>query len=221
MRSWTLAVRLVAAAVCCLASTAAAAGPPELINLPVRSARSDVNPRDLKPPALKPGVTYAASQFPIAIRLTPPDATWAGGQGRSLEIKSRAALFGWIELVPTPSARPRGAVAIVSSYGRTGSVAATLNRLRTGGAGASYEATSPVTVAGFTGVQFDGKIGGQGHAFIPFSAREHVARFYPDSYFLDAGEVFHFDPGERHSVTSESGGRVLLLLAPWPAVNAS
>jgi quercetin dioxygenase-like cupin family protein len=32
------------------------------------------------------------------------------------------------------------------------------------------------------------------------------------------GEVFHFEPGERHSVTSESGGRVLLLLAPWPAV---
>ena len=36
-----------------------------------------------------------------------------------------------------------------------------------------------------------------------------------------AGEVFHFDPGERHSVTSESGGRVLLFLAPWPAISAS
>jgi quercetin dioxygenase-like cupin family protein len=35
------------------------------------------------------------------------------------------------------------------------------------------------------------------------------------------GEVFHFEPGERRSVTSESGGRILMLLAPWPAVSAS
>jgi quercetin dioxygenase-like cupin family protein len=34
------------------------------------------------------------------------------------------------------------------------------------------------------------------------------------------GELFHFDPGERHSVTSDSGGSVLLFLAPWPAVSA-
>jgi len=26
-----------------------------------------------------------------------------------------------------------------------------------------------------------------------------------------------FEPGERHSVTSASGARLLLLLAPWPA----
>jgi len=30
------------------------------------------------------------------------------------------------------------------------------------------------------------------------------------------GALFHFDPDERHSVTSESGARVLLMLAPWP-----
>src|SRR4051812_19077553 len=27
-----------------------------------------------------------------------------------------------------------------------------------------------------------------------------------ESFDAGAGEVFHFDPGERHSVTSESGG---------------
>ena len=42
-----------------------------------------------------------------------------------------------------------------------------------------------------------------------------------ESFDASAGEVFHFEPGERHSVTSESGGRILLLLAPWPAVSAS
>lgn len=30
-----------------------------------------------------------------------------------------------------------------------------------------------------------------------------------------AGSLFHFDPDERHSVSSEIGARLLLLLAPW------
>jgi quercetin dioxygenase-like cupin family protein len=30
------------------------------------------------------------------------------------------------------------------------------------------------------------------------------------------GELFEFDPDEQHSVTSEDGARLLLLLAPWP-----
>ena len=31
-----------------------------------------------------------------------------------------------------------------------------------------------------------------------------------------AGELFHFEPDERHSVASEGGARILLTLAPWP-----
>jgi quercetin dioxygenase-like cupin family protein len=31
-----------------------------------------------------------------------------------------------------------------------------------------------------------------------------------------AGELFHFQPDERHSVASGGGARVLLTLAPWP-----
>jgi quercetin dioxygenase-like cupin family protein len=31
-----------------------------------------------------------------------------------------------------------------------------------------------------------------------------------------AGALFHFDPDERRSVTSNSDARLLLLLAPWP-----
>jgi quercetin dioxygenase-like cupin family protein len=31
----------------------------------------------------------------------------------------------------------------------------------------------------------------------------------------DAGALFHFDPDERHSVASDGGARLLLLLAPW------
>jgi len=31
-----------------------------------------------------------------------------------------------------------------------------------------------------------------------------------------AGCLFRFDPDERHSISSESGARLLLFLAPWP-----
>jgi quercetin dioxygenase-like cupin family protein len=30
------------------------------------------------------------------------------------------------------------------------------------------------------------------------------------------GSLFTFEPGERHSVSSDEGARLLLLLAPWP-----
>ena len=32
-----------------------------------------------------------------------------------------------------------------------------------------------------------------------------------------AGTLVMFEPGERHSVSSVAGARLLLLLAPWPA----
>ena len=31
-----------------------------------------------------------------------------------------------------------------------------------------------------------------------------------------AGTLVTFDPGERHAISSETGARVLLILAPWP-----
>lgn len=37
-----------------------------------------------------------------------------------------------------------------------------------------------------------------------------------ESVVGDAGTLFQFDPDERHSVTSDGGARLLLLLAPWP-----
>jgi quercetin dioxygenase-like cupin family protein len=36
-----------------------------------------------------------------------------------------------------------------------------------------------------------------------------------DSVDGEVGALFHFDPDERHSVTSDGGARLLLLLAPW------
>jgi quercetin dioxygenase-like cupin family protein len=37
-----------------------------------------------------------------------------------------------------------------------------------------------------------------------------------ESVDAHAGELFRFDPDERHTVTSEGGARLLLVLAPWP-----
>ena len=33
-----------------------------------------------------------------------------------------------------------------------------------------------------------------------------------------AGDLFRFDPSERHEVSSAGGARILLILAPWPGV---
>ena len=33
-----------------------------------------------------------------------------------------------------------------------------------------------------------------------------------------AGTLVRFEPDERHSVSSELGARLLLLLAPWPGI---
>jgi len=33
---------------------------------------------------------------------------------------------------------------------------------------------------------------------------------------LGVGGLVHFEPNERHAISSDDGARVLLLLAPWP-----
>jgi quercetin dioxygenase-like cupin family protein len=37
-----------------------------------------------------------------------------------------------------------------------------------------------------------------------------------DSADVGAGTLLRFEPAERHSLASESGARILLLLTPWP-----
>jgi quercetin dioxygenase-like cupin family protein len=36
---------------------------------------------------------------------------------------------------------------------------------------------------------------------------------------LGAGTLMRFDPGERHSLASAGGARILMLLTPWPAAD--
>ena len=58
------------------ASPAATSGNPEL---PV----SNVNTSAGKFTPLKAGVSYQASSFPLALRVTPPDGSWSGAQWKS------------------------------------------------------------------------------------------------------------------------------------------
>jgi len=37
-----------------------------------------------------------------------------------------------------------------------------------------------------------------------------------DQHDLGPGSLMRFEPGERHSLSSASGARILLLLTPWP-----
>jgi quercetin dioxygenase-like cupin family protein len=47
---------------------------------------------------------------------------------------------------------------------------------------------------------------------------EGVVRVSAGGETVDAGvgALFRFDPDERHSLASDKGARILLLLAPWP-----
>jgi hypothetical protein len=184
--------KLIAGAACsalivALAVPALAASPRELPTLAERSARNDVTPHGDGPQPLR-SATYTAKVFPIALGVSVP-AGWRGGQGQSRQFKKTTPAFGWIVLSQGTASKAQGAITIVTEYGRTPSVAAVVAKLRSGH-GAKYGPTTPVKIGGFSGKQFDGNVDGQGHVFIPFSSRLHVATFYADAFAFDRGEVF-------------------------------
>jgi hypothetical protein len=155
---------------------------------------------------MKAGTTYGASLFPIPIRVT-PSGGWAAAQWKSGRTYFRGGPppnYGWVH-IGHGTGVPRGLISIMTAYTHTPSVAATVNVLRTRGHGASYEATVPVTVAGFAGSQFDGSIVGAknfdhiGHYFIPFSPKSTAAKYYPDEYgvYGDAFRVIVLDVRQR------------------------
>jgi quercetin dioxygenase-like cupin family protein len=65
-----------------------------------------------------------------------------------------------------------------------------------------------------------------GQALGEHQVKEHVFLLVVDgqvrvdaggsSHECGAGALVHFEPDERHAVSSRDGARILLLLAPWP-----
>ena len=152
-----------------------------------------IKPTDNRAAPLKEGITYQASLFPIALRLTARGGPWNGDQFK--ESAHGKAMFGFAQ-----AAHPgvKGAMTIATAYGATPSVAATIARLQTGGShlpdtnvgGATWQAPVPAKLAGYSGRQFDGEVWGKfGHTFIPFSPKTGAGK-PPDYLRLEKGEAF-------------------------------
>ena len=43
-----------------------------------------------------------------------------------------------------------------------------------------------------------------------------LSNYESNCYVVRAGALLRFEPAERHSLRSEGGARILLLLTPWP-----
>jgi len=176
-----------------LAMAEAATSTPNLPQVPVSQLLTSAG----KLTRLHAGITYGASSLPIAVRLTPPDGSWAGAQWKSGRLPAEQAErlhirdeggpphFGWPAVGhggTTPDALPRGVIVIMPAYARTPSVAATVDGLRTRGHGATYEPSVAVTIGGFSGIQFDGRrLPTASHLFVPFSPRSHAGGYFPSA----------------------------------------
>lgn len=190
MRNRTIVVALVAAVVCAVvAATAAATGTPQEL---LRNVFLTPSGHVAK---LAAGATYKASDFPLGLRVTAPDGSWFGAQFKgdsSYQHKKStvAPFYGWVTFEQRHTQPAQGIVNLMTPYGPTPSVAATVARLRTGGHGATYEASSPVKLGGYSGVQFDGQVVGKEHAFIAFTAKTNEGAWHPDAIWMGKGEVF-------------------------------
>jgi hypothetical protein len=179
-------------AVACV--TAAGATSSAIVPLPTSNLPL---PQGGKATPLRAGVTYEAKRaFPIVLHLMPPDGSWSGAQWKTSARGAHSYMppfvggVGAVQTPDTPGTEPLGAITIVTSYARTRSATATANYLRTRGHGATYEPTSHVVLAGFSGIQFDGAITGNKHVFIPFTPQASNARYYGDSFVLEKSAIF-------------------------------
>jgi hypothetical protein len=70
----------------------------------------------------------------------------------------------------------------------------------------TFGPVSAVRLAGFPGRRFDAQVGPSHRLVVPFSPPSHGARFRPDAYLVDAGELL------RIVVLDVRGRTVVLLL---------
>ena len=54
------------------------------------------------------------------------------------------------------------------------------------------------------------------HAWLVVVEGSVLIRSHGEEVDAPVGTVAHFEPDERHSVSSPHGAKILLLLAPWP-----
>ena len=119
-------VLLILVAVACTAATAAAsATPPDLVVSDLFTGPGHMT-------KLGSGVAYQASEFPVALRVTPPEGSWAGSQWKSAALNKVAPFYGWAAVGQggtNPKIGPNGFIVITTAYDKTPSVAATVASL--------------------------------------------------------------------------------------------
>ncbi len=178
-----------------------------------------------KLPRLRAGVAYQASKVPLALRVTPPDGSWRGAQWKSMKlgpeeanrrhlrcsVVCRGPSFGWAAIGKgSGTGTPRALILVMTAYARTPSVATIVESLRTRGHGTTYEASVPVKIGGFSGVQFDGQVVGTKHVFVPFSPPTHKATGFPDAI-----EVAGPERAFRAIVLNVRGKTVLVFIGSY------
>ena len=102
----------IATCTCVLVSFAASAASARPTSTPVPDIpKSYLFTPEGKATPLRARVTYQASQFPLALRLTPPEGGWSGAQWKSGTEYFRGGgppNFGWVHLARGSAAgRPR------------------------------------------------------------------------------------------------------------------
>ena len=194
---------LIVVAVALIASTAAIAAAP--VNLfKGGDLHESVAQADGK--NLARGVTYTASTFPLAVQVRPPDALWGGVQLQSRTF--RFVQFNHLRAGNVPL-HGVGEITLEARAGRTGSVAATVQKLHSTPL-IKAGAVTPVHVAGFAGKAFDATIVGidnvgfdpnapRGISLAPFTTNRHcgfctgaMQGETQDAKFANKGQLFRF-----------------------------
>jgi len=189
-----------ALASCVVAATAAAGAPHELFKTDFLAPHGHTVD-------LAAGVTYKASVFPMPIRVTVPDGTWAGSQWKYDSSyqhmrSNKPPYYAWVTFEGHVTDFAQGAITfLIPEVGRTPSVAAMISSLRSRGHGVTLQATSPVKLGGYSGLQFGGTVVGKEHAFVPYSPASHAAGWFPDAYFLEKGKAFRIMAVNVHGRT--------------------
>jgi hypothetical protein len=131
---------------------------------------------------LQRGVTYAASAFPLAVRIRPPDGRWGG-------VQLESGTFRFVQLnhlrTGTTPLHGVGYVTLEASARPTGSVERTVGRLRST-PHLDVGPSKAVRVAGLAGTAFDATVVGsdnppvckhhrcaKGVSFAPFGPNRH------------------------------------------------
>jgi hypothetical protein len=106
---------------------------------------------------LRPGSTYTASRFAVAVTIRAPDALWAGDQNESRGY--RFVQLGHLHRAGAPPLAGVGYITLESAKVATPSAAKTLANLRAT-PHMSIGPTKPVTVAGLRAKMFDATVTG-------------------------------------------------------------